>query len=411
MIVSADADIDSSGDWMRANARYEDFRTALSGRALPAAVVDVNAFDANIRTVLERARSRPIRLGTKSLRCTALLRRIQEQNPRFQGLLCYHPLEAVWLAKQGFDDLLVAYPTVNTAAVGAVCDAVRDGHRITLMVDSVAHVRRLEALAKTANVRLALCLELDMSLALPGLWFGVRRSPVTTTADALAVWRAIAASRWLYLDGVMGYEAQIAGLADSDPAQHLRGRLIRRLKAISRKQLRRRRSEIVSALADAGAQLRFVNGGGSGSLESTAADPAVTEVTAGSAFLAPASFDHLAGFGCRPAAGFALEVARIPAPGMITCHGGGYVASGVPGADRLPRPWLPEGLSLTGNEAAGEVQTPLRGDTALDIGDPVLLRHAKAGELCEHFNTLLLIADSRIQDTVATYRGEGQCFL
>lgn len=396
---------------MRTTDRYEDFRAALSGQALPAAVVDLAAFDANMHTVLERARPRPIRLGTKSLRCTALLRRILAHDPRFQGLLCYHALEAVWLARQGFDDLLVAYPTVNATAVGAVCDAVRNGHRITLMVDSVAHVRRLEALASTADVKLALCLEIDMSLALPGLWFGVRRSPVRTTADALAVWQAIAASPHLYLDGVMGYEAQIAGLADVDPQQRWRSRVIRRLKAVSRKQLQRRRGEIVAALKSAGARPRFVNGGGSGSLESTAADPSVTEVTAGSAFFAPASFDHLAGFGCRPAAGFALEVARLPAPGIATCHGGGYIASGVPGADRLPKPWLPGGLALTGNEAAGEVQTPLRGDAALDIGDPVLFRHAKAGELCEHFNTLALIADRRIHDTVATYRGEGQCFL
>jgi len=396
---------------MRAATRYQDFRSALSGHALPAAVVDLAAFDANIQTVLDRAGQQPIRLGTKSLRCTALMRRIQSADPRFQGLLCYHALEAVWLAKQGFSDLLVAYPTVNTSAVGAVCDATRNGHRITLMVDSVEHVRRLDALAKASGVVLPLCLDIDMSLALPGLWFGVRRSPVTTTDDALAVWRAIADSACLRLDGVMGYEAQIAGLADADPAQRLRSAVVRRLKSMSRKQLRRRRGEIVTALTDAGAQLRFVNGGGSGSLESTAADPSVTEVTAGSAFFAPASFDHLAGFGCRPAAGFALEVARIPAPGLFTCHGGGYIASGAPGDDRLPGPWLPDGLHLTAGEAAGEVQTPLRGDVALDIGDPVFLRHAKAGELCEHFKALLLVSGNEIQDTVATYRGEGQCFL
>lgn len=391
--------------------QYEQLRDALHGYALPAAIVSLEAFDANVQTVLRHAGDKPIRIGSKSVRCTALLRRVQQASPRFQGLLCFHAREAAWLAGQGFDDLLVAYPTVNPAAVAEVCSAIAKGHRITLMVDCIEHVHRLDTLAGTAGVRLPLCLDIDMSLPLPGLWFGARRSPVRDTSQALAVWEAIRDSRHVYLNGVMGYEAQIAGLPDADPRQRLRGRLIRSLKRISRRDVVRRRGDIVEALRAAGAELRFVNGGGSGSLASTAADPSVTEVTAGSAFFAPASFDRLAGFDFHPAAGFALEVARIPAPGMVTCHGGGYPASGVPGQDRLPSPWLPEGLRYTSTEAAGEVQTPLTNAAGLAIGDPVLFRHAKAGELCERFNELLLIADGRVLAAVPTYRGEGQAFL
>jgi D-serine deaminase-like pyridoxal phosphate-dependent protein len=47
----------------------------------------------------------------------------------------------------------------------------------------------------------------------------------------------------------------------------------------------------------------------------------------------------------------------------------------------------------------------------LELGDPVILQHAKAGELCERFNHLLLIQGGRVVGRVPTYRGAGQAFL
>ncbi len=75
---------------------------------------------------------------------------------------------------------------------------------------------------------------------------------------------------------------------------------------------------------------------------------------------------------------------RRPGPGAVTALGGGYLASGPSDRAQLPRPHLPLGLRLDGQEGAGEVQTPLLGDAADDlaIGDRVYMRHAKAGELC-----------------------------
>ena len=48
---------------------------------------------------------------------------------------------------------------------------------------------------------------------------------------------------------------------------------------------------------------------------------------------------------------------------------------------------------------------------ACQIGANVYLRHAKAGELCERFNTLYLVRGGEIADEVPTYRGEGRCEL
>lgn len=47
----------------------------------------------------------------------------------------------------------------------------------------------------------------------------------------------------------------------------------------------------------------------------------------------------------------------------------------------------------------------------LDHGDPILFRHAKAGEVCERFTDALLVQNGRIVERVPTYRGLGACFF
>src|SRR5699024_3846277 len=141
------------------------------------------------------------------------------------------------------------------------------------------------------------------------------------------------------------------------------------------------------------ADIRLVNGGGTGSLHTTGRERAVTEVAAGSGLYQPHLFDHYRSFRGRPAAMFALPVVRRPAPGVVTVLGGGYPASGPPDAHRLPSPHFPQELSFSGNEGAGEVQTPLLGATAreLEAGDTAWFRHAKAGALCERLDLLPLV--------------------
>jgi D-serine deaminase-like pyridoxal phosphate-dependent protein len=327
--------------------------------------------------------------------------------------MCYSPAEAAWLASLGFDDLLVAYPSVEPGDLRAVAGQLRAGRTIALMVDSAVQVQRIAALARAEGVVQPLAIDLDMSSDFPGLRFGVFRSPVDGPAAAVALATEIARHPSLRLDGLMGYESQIAGLMDEVPGQRAKNAVIRLLKRRSIPEITERRRATVAALAAAGHALRFVNGGGTGSVESTRADDSVTELAAGSGLYMPTLFDHYRAFRGRPAAGFALAVTRAPASGVVTCAGGGYPASGPGGADRMPRPWLPAGCTLVATEGAGEVQTPVRvpAGVALAPGDPLLFRHAKAGELCERFNELLLIEGGAVVDKVATYRGDGKCFL
>ncbi|HEX8067092.1 MAG TPA: amino acid deaminase/aldolase [Thermoleophilaceae bacterium] len=386
---------------------YERFEAALAGRDAPFALVDLDAMWANAADMLRRARGKPIRVASKSVRCRELLRRILARDPGFRGLMTYTLAESLWLDEHGFDDLLLAYPTADRGSIARLAGA----RPPALMVDSAEHLDLVDS-ARTGDVRV--CIEVDLSYPLPGgrARIGPKRSPVRTAEQAAALARAIAARPGFELVGVMGYEGHVAGVGDRPPGQRLRGLAIRAMQRASVREIAKRRAEVVAAVHEV-APLEIVNGGGTGSLDTTAAEEAVTEVTAGSGFYAPALFDSYSAFTLRPAAMFALPVVRRPGARVATCLGGGYLASGAAERSRLPVPHLPAGLRLDAQEGAGEVQTPVVGDAARDlrVGDRVYFRHAKAGELCEHFDSLLLVEGDRVVDEVPTYRGEGKLFL
>lgn len=392
---------------------YESYRETFKGRAMPFAYLDLDLLETNLRQIIARAGGKRIRIASKSIRCLPVLQRILAADRAFQGVMCFTAPEAVYLSQQGLDDLLLGYPCWQPEQVSAICREVRQGKTIVAMLDSVEHVRHLEEIAAREGVVLPVCLDIDLSTDFPGLHFGVWRSSIFSPRDALLVYREIERCPHLRLDGIMGYEAQIAGVGDRLPGQRLKSALVEYLKQKSIERLAKRRAETVKLLAAHGAKLRFVNGGGTGSLESTRQEPDVTEVTVGSGFFSPALFDQYRRFKHLPAAGFAVEIVRRPKPEIYTCSGGGYIGSGATGPDKQPRPYLPEGAKLTGLEGAGEVQTPVyyRGAIRLSLGDPILMRHSKAGELCERFNTLLLVSKGQVVDEVNTYRGDGLCFL
>jgi D-serine deaminase-like pyridoxal phosphate-dependent protein len=340
----------------------------------------------------------------------------------FAGIMAFTLPEALWLAREGVsDDIMVAYPTVDRAALAALAADERAAGVVTVMVDCVEHLELIEGLIPaTGGGPVRVCMDIDAGYRTLGgrVRLGARRSPIATPEQAAAFAREILARRGLTLVGMMAYESQIAGVGDAPPGKPVMGTVIRAMQSRSRLELMRRRGMIVEAvektLADAGAPaLRFVNGGGTGSVEKTAAERAVTEIGAGSGLFQPHLFDYYTNFTGTPAALFALPVVRRPAPGVVTCLGGGYLASGPGDAIRLPQPYLPAGLALDGNEGAGEVQTPLLGDAAdgLRIGDRVWFRHTKAGEMCERFDRVHLIEGDRVTRTVPTYRGEGHTFL
>jgi D-serine deaminase-like pyridoxal phosphate-dependent protein len=367
--------------------------------------------------MLSQAAGKPIRIASKSVRSVGVLRRILELDPGFRGILAYTLPEALFLAREGFDDIVVAYPTADREALAELIELAgsEPGRAPVPMVDSPPHLDLIESAIHGGAANLRVCLDIDL-----GWWplggklirIGPKRSPVRTPQRARRMASEIEGRPGTRLAGLMAYEGHIAGVGDRIGGRPLRSAAIRWMQSASERDIRRRLPDIVAAVREV-TELEFVNGGGTGSLARTAGGGAVTELAAGSGFYASALFDSYRSLDLLPAAFFVLPIVRRPSPGTVTALGGGYLASGPASVDRLPEPYLPEGLRLDKQEGAGEVQTPLLGIAArrLRVGDRVYMRHAKAGELCEHFGSLHLVEGDRIVDEVPTYRGEGKSFL
>ncbi|AMY54496.1 alanine racemase [Rhodococcoides fascians] len=399
-----------AGDTTTATTPLSRIAAATEGLESPSAAVDLTALDANAAALRARANGVPIRIASKSVRCRAVLNRVLAAQG-VSGVMAYSLREAIWLARDGVDDILMGYPTVDRAALAEVVnDRVLSG-RITLMVDDVAQLDLVRDAARSDLLKPRVCIDVDASLRVGPLHIGVRRSPLRDP-EQVAQFARQARSRGFRVVGLMFYEAQIAGVPDANVAVEL-------MKSLSSREIGARRTAVVDAVTAAIGPLEIVNSGGTGSIDFSAADPAVTEVTAGSGLFAPTLFDRYRAFSAEPSLFFALPVVRKPTPRIATAFGGGYIASGPASWSRSPRPvgWsrraagvVTSGLKLLRNEGAGEVQTPVSGAEEVRIGDRIWFRHAKAGELCERFDTLSLVHSDGSVDAVPTYRGEGMAF-
>ncbi|GAA3628755.1 alanine racemase [Microbacterium awajiense] len=400
--VTADLWHDPASYW-RALSR------AVQDRPAPVAAIGVEALRRNALDLVVRGGGLPIRVASKSVRVREVVDAVLRM-PGYRGILAFTLAEALWLAED-HDDVVVGYPTADRTALAALAADERAAERVTLMVDDLAQLDLIDAVAPpTSRARMRVAIDADAGFRSRSLGHvGVYRSPVHAPAEVTALARVIADRPGFRLVGLMMYEAQIAGQPDDEgPADPV----IRWMQRRSADELRHRRAAITASLRDIAA-LEFVNGGGTGSLESTAADESVTELTAGSGLLAGHLFDGYRSFDPAPAAAFALDVVRKPRPDIATVLGGGWIASGPPTASRQPRPVWPPGLHTMPREAAGEVQTPLRGEAARDlrIGDRVWFRHAKSGEASERVDQYHLVENGRLVGVAPTYRGEGRAFL
>ena len=398
----------TAAPWNRPQEWWPTLTAATHDIDAPVGVLSVEALAANAFDLLDRAAGLPIRVASKSVRVRGVLDAVLAL-PGYRGILAYSLAEALWLAET-YDDIVVDYPTADRRALALLAADAKLASRVTLMIDDVAQLDLVDAVAaprKRAVIRVAI--ELDASYRSKALGhIGARRSPVFTPAQAEALTEAVSARRGFRLVGMMSYESQIAGVPNAGP----RRAGIRAMQRASAKELSRRRGEAVRRVSDV-AELEFVNGGGTGSIESTRADSSVTEVAAGSGLFGPHLFDNYVQFTPAPAAAFALDVVRRPTADIATVLGGGWIASGPPAPDRVPKVVWPTGLTMLARESAGEVQTPLRCAAARDlaIGDRVWLRHTKAGELSEHLASFALVEGGALVGELPTYRGEGQVFL
>ncbi|MDP9027972.1 MAG: alanine racemase [Actinomycetota bacterium] len=415
----------TSAPWEHPAAYWPHLTAATADVDTPFGALSVEALAANAFDLLDRAAGMPIRVASKSVRVRGVLDAVLAL-PGYHGILAYTLPEALWLAGgtdgngDGHDDVVVGYPSVDRAAIAQLAADARLASRVTLMIDDLAQLDLIDAVVpparRAAPIRLALELDSSYESALLG-HVGVRRSPIHTAEAARSLAASIVTRPGFRLVGMMGYEAQIAGVTNKGTG---RATMIRRMQRASAAELADRRGAAVAAVREL-AELEFVNGGGTGSFETTRADPSVTELAAGSGLFGPHLFDGYVQFTPAPAAAFSLSVVRRPTAEVATLLGGGWIASGPTAPDRQPRLVWPEGLTTLSREAAGEVQTPVTGAAAsrLSVGDRVWLRHTKAGELSEHLNAFALLSmgdgagerGAELVGELPTYRGEGKAFL
>ncbi len=296
--------------------------------------------------MLARAGSKPIRVASKSLRCRTLIERVLARDERYAGLMTFTLPETLWLAEEGFENLLLAYPTADAGALEelALRSVANPGGAPIVMVDCTEHLDAIESVLGAGASPVRVCIELDASWWAAGgrIKVGPKRSPVHTVEQAVELAREIERRSQIELAALMAYEGQIAGVGDRPPGRRLRGAAIRSMQRRSAAELAERRGAVVAAIREF-AELPIVNGGGTGSLELTGAEDAVTEIAAGSGFYAPTLFDAYSRFSLTPAAGFALPIVRKPNSAIATALGGGYLASGSGDPARVPSPWLPPG--------------------------------------------------------------------
>jgi len=407
-----DDTVTDAASWLDPARYWPTLTAATQHLDAPVGAIHRGALRHNAQDMVRRAAGKPIRIASKSVRVRSVVEALLQQ-PGYRGVLAYTLAEALWLADT-VDDIVVGYPTAERGGIRRLGTDPESASRITLMVDSPQQLDLVDdVLPPSRREEIRVCLELDASWHAPVLGhLGVRRSPVHDPADAGALAAYIVRRPGFRLVGIMSYEAQIAGVVNRPAGRPVDGAVNRWMQSRSLPELLERRARAVAAVREH-ADLEFVNGGGTGSLEATAADASVTEIAAGSGLFGGHLFDGYAHFTPAPAAAFALDVVRSPSPAHATILGGGWIASGPPGADRVPRIVWPEGLSMLARESAGEVQTPVTGAAAgrLRAGDRVWFRHTKSGELSEHLNEFAVVDGDEVVDTVPTYRGEGTAFL
>lgn len=381
---------------------------ATANLSAPFAALYLPAMKANIEDIERRSRSLPTRVASKSIRCRAVMQQVLGENLTaqgdFKGIMAYSLREALWLHEHGAQDILIGYPTVDKPALEEFARTESAHQAITLMVDDTVQLDILRSVVPR-SVRVRVCIDIDASLRVSGIHIGVRRSSLRNPQDAADIARS-AVTRGCKVAGLMFYEAQVAGLQDNIPG-------ISVMKKMSMLELIARRSAVVNAVQNAvNSKLQFVNAGGTGSLSESASDSSVTEVTAGSGIYAPGLFDHYKNFAPEPALFFAIDAVRRPAAGITTLASGGFIASGPSGDSRLPKIAHPAGAAFLSSEGAGEVQSPITAE--MHLGERAWLRHAKAGELCERVQEIVVVdvveGDPQVVDQWPTYRGEGKCF-
>jgi len=106
---------------------YQNYREIFQDQELPLAYVDLDLLDQNAAEIAAGAADKTIRVASKSVRCRSILRRILDSDSIYRGIMSFTADEALHLLDHGFDDILIAYPTVHRPHIKALAERVGGG--------------------------------------------------------------------------------------------------------------------------------------------------------------------------------------------------------------------------------------------------------------------------------------------
>jgi 3-hydroxy-D-aspartate aldolase len=226
----------------------------------PALVIDLDAFERNLKRMADFASKSGVRLRAHAKTHKSPIIAAKQMELGAVGVCCQKVSEAEVLVDGGIGDVLISNEIAGAAKLDRLAALARHA-KIAVCVDDPGNVAEMEAAAAKAGVTLDVLVEIDV---------GARRCGIAPGAPAARLAKQIASSPHLNFAGLQAYHGS---------AQHVR-------KADTRRDQIARAVEMVEetlgALRKAGLEARIVGGGGTGTYENEAASRVYTELQCGS---------------------------------------------------------------------------------------------------------------------------------
>jgi D-serine deaminase-like pyridoxal phosphate-dependent protein len=242
--------------------------------ATPAIVVDLDAFEANVKKMADHCREAKcgFRPHAKTHKCPEIARR--QIAAGALGICVATVPEAEAMAAAGIGGVLLTSPIVDAGKVGRMIELIKSGGKLMLAVGSERQASLLADAAEAAKVDVEILIDLDV---------GDRRTGSLPGAPAVELAQLIARSRRLHIRGVQAY----AGHASHTVGFEARQRVSREAmgKAVETKNL----------LQKAGFEAKILSGGSTGTYNIDSGIDGVTELQVGSYIFMDVDYRRIGG--------------------------------------------------------------------------------------------------------------------
>lgn len=227
----------------------------------PALVLDLDAFERNLQLMSRLAQAAGIRLRPHAKTHKSVEIAQAQMAAGADGICCAKLGEAEVLGAAGITGLLITSPVVTPSGIRRLVQLNDTVRGLAVVADHPANLEQLHAAMQGREKRLGVLIDIDI---------GQERTGVRTHEEALALARAISASKRLELVGVQGYAGHLMHVEDAAAREALVVDAMDRLRGF------------VDTLRGHGYDIPIVTGGGTGTFEFDIAAGVLTELQVGS---------------------------------------------------------------------------------------------------------------------------------